>query len=34
VDKKPHPNHGDVSINQAQELWEKLQKEGTLREKK
>ena len=32
--KENHPKQGDVSVDQAQELLEKLQKEGTLRDEK
>jgi large subunit ribosomal protein L10 len=32
IQEKPHPKQGDVSVNQAQELLGKLQKEGTLRD--
>ena len=32
--KENHPKQGDVSVDQAQELVEKLQKEGTLRDEK
>jgi large subunit ribosomal protein L10 len=32
VTEKQHPRQGDVSVNQAQELLGKLQKEGTLRD--
>ena len=31
IQEKPHPKQGDVSVDQAQELLGKLQKEGTLR---
>jgi large subunit ribosomal protein L10 len=34
VEEKAHPKQGDVSVDQAQDLLGKLQKEGTLRDEK